>query len=114
MPTQEEVFASIVQSVRTGAGMDLDADAVAALRVRYFEWIEKAGEKEGKPFPTPLDVWEQVEGANLRRQFERIGRQAAAKSRARNKSQVSEVETLDEALIVEADSDCPWCRPPGG
>ena len=114
MATQDDVFKSLVQSVRKGAGMDLGEEAVKALRERYFAWIVNPGEKEGKTFGTPLDVWEQVEGANLQRQFERIGRQAAAKSRARNKSQVSEVETLDEALIVEADSDCPWCRPPGG
>ncbi len=113
MPTQEEVFTSLVQCVRRGAGMDLGDDAVAALRTRYLTWIVTPGEKDGRKFATPQEVWERDEGRRLQAEFERIGRRAAEKTKEKKGAKVGDSETREEALAVEADGDCPWCKPPG-
>jgi hypothetical protein len=113
-PTQDDVFKSIVQSVTTGAaGMALDAGAVDDLRARYYDWIVEPGEKDGKEYPTPQEVWEQDEGKQLRGQFERIGRQAAERCKTMGLSTVGAKETDEAAAAVEADDGnrCPWCRP---
>ena len=95
--------------------MDLGDEAVAVLRRRYFAWIVTPGKgKDGKDVESPQQVWADEDGHRLQRQFERIGRQAAMKALDKNKRTVSEVETLEEAKVIESDSDCPWCRPPGG
>ncbi len=114
IPSQDEVFKSIVQCVTRGAsGMELEADAVESLRTRYYGWIIKPGNKDGKEYPTPQDVWEHAEGAMLQVQFERIGRQAAERCKTLGMSNVSAKETEQEAAAVEADDEnrCPWCTP---
>jgi hypothetical protein len=111
MPTQIEVLSSIIASVATGAaGKTLDLSAVLALTNRYFGWIVTPGENEnGQPVePTPQQVWDGSEGAMLRTKFEDIGILAAEEAPS---STVSETEIDSASDQVEAESDCPWCRP---
>lgn len=112
MPTQQEVFDSIVSEVKAGAesaGKELEQSAVDALTRRYFGWIVKPGiNKEGKPVETPQEVWDGPRGAELREKFQAIGRLAAQQS-APDKGVDSE-KAGGAADQVEADSDCPWCR----
>jgi len=115
MPTQTEVFDSIVASAKTGAdseGVNLDESAIAALNLRYWAWIVTPGSDElGLPVePTPQELWDTAQGAVLRRRFEEIGRLAAQQAIASGKSEVDGVETAGASQRVESDSDCPWCR----
>jgi hypothetical protein len=103
MATQQKVFDGIVQSVRKGSdmelGMELGEEAVAALRTRYFNWIVRPGDPA--PTLTPQEVWDQEKGEMLRQQFERIGRRAAKKSKAKNKLKVGGAEIKEAASAVE-------------
>ncbi|HEX9668241.1 MAG TPA: hypothetical protein VGC93_02045 [Thermoanaerobaculia bacterium] len=110
MPTQIEVFASIVTSVATGAvGKLLDTSAVLALTTRYFMWIVTPGKNQsGQPVePTPQAVWDGQDGAMLRTKFEGIGILAAQQAPS---STISGTEIGSASQQVEDDSDCPWCR----
>ncbi|HEX9668801.1 MAG TPA: hypothetical protein VGC93_04890 [Thermoanaerobaculia bacterium] len=112
MPTQDEVFASIISAVEAGAkseDKELEQSARDALTERYFGWIVKPGKtKEGKPVETPQEVWDGPPGALLREKFEAIGRRAAQESAPDQK--VGGERTRGAADRVQADSDCPWCR----
>src|SRR5918992_82914 len=110
MPTQDEVFASIISSVEAGAksaDKELEQEARDAIRKRYFDWIVEPGKNtEGKPVePTPQDVWDKPEGAMLREKFEEIGRRAA-----QGDGKVDDSRTDSAALGVQGENDCPWCR----
>lgn len=111
MPTQIEVLSSLTNSVATGAASKtLDLSAVLALTNRYFVWIVTPGKDgSGQPVePTPLQVWGGSEGALLRAKFEDIGILAAQEAPS---STISGTEIDSASQQVEADSDCPWCRP---
>lgn len=113
MPTQEEVFASIISAVEAGAkseDKELEQDARDAIRTRYFEWIVQPGKNTaGDPVEkTPQEVWDGPEGAMLREKFEEIGRRAA--KAAGDDGKVDDAQTNSAALGVEGDNDCPWCR----
>ena len=112
MPTQQEVFDSIVSEVKAGAtsaGKELEQSAVDAITKRYFGWIVTPGKtKEGKPVETPQQVWDGQPGAELREKFQAIGRLAA--QQAPPGKGVDSEKAGGAADRVEADSDCPWCR----
>ena len=111
MPTQIEVLSSLINSVATGAaGKTLDLSAVLALTNRYFVWIVTPGKDEsGQPVePTPLQVWNGAQGAMLRTKFEDIGILAAQEA---SSNTIGGTEVVSASQQVEADSDCPWCRP---
>ena len=113
MPTQDEVFASIISAVEAGAkseDKELEQSARDALTERYFGWIlEKGKNKDLEPVePTPQDVWDGPEGALLRGKFEEIGRRAAQEAGADGK--VDGERATGAADRVQDDSDCPWCR----
>lgn len=111
MPTQDEIFKKICNLVKEGAAdMPLGPDVEGTLSGRYFAWIVTPGKnKDGSAAPTPQEVWEQKQGADLRGKFKEIGKKAGKKSKDKGKDTVGGKETLEEALVVEADSDCPWC-----
>lgn len=115
MPTQQEVFDSIVQSARAGAasaGGELAESAVEALKSRYFDWIVTPGRDEnGKETQTPQEVWDGASGEMLRGKFRDIGRLAAQDASAQHKQQADGVDVDAAADRVEADSMCDWCRP---
>ena len=115
MPTQQEVFDSIVSSVEAGAKSadnELEPDVVAALTKRYFGWIVKAGKnKKKEPVEkTPQEVWDGPEGELLRGKFREIGRRAAEEAKTKGEGKVSAGRTGGAADQVELESDCPWCR----
>jgi hypothetical protein len=115
MPTQDQIFEQICTLVEQGASPTAcGPEFRAALRARYFAWIVKPGKKKnGDPSPSPQEVWEQHEGSGLRKKFEKIGEKAGKKAKDKNKTVQAE-ETDTSSLEVEGESDCDWCRPPGG
>jgi len=112
MPTQDEVFASIISSVEAGAKSEekeLKESARDAIRKRYFDWIVEPGKNQQlEPVePTPQDVWDEPQGAMFRSKFEEIGWLAAQES-VSGEVAGEEINTASER--IESDSDCPWCR----
>lgn len=110
MPTQDEVFASIISAVEAGAksqDKELEDSARDAIRKRYFDWIVQPGKNADlEPVePTPQEVWDGPQGAMLREKFEEIGRRAA-----QDAGKVDDARTDSAALGVQGDNDCPWCR----
>jgi hypothetical protein len=113
MPTQDEVFASIISAVEAGAkseDKELEQSARDAIKARYFDWIVEPGKNTaGEPVEkTPQEVWDGPEGAMLRQKFEEIGRLAAQEAGGDGK--VGGAQTNNAAERVQDDSDCPWCR----
>jgi hypothetical protein len=115
MPTQQEVFDSIVSSVEAGAknaGKELEPEVLAALTKRYRGWIVAPGKNEKKEpvEKTPQEVWDGPEGELLRGKFKEIGRLAAEAAKTAGEGKVSAGRTDGAADKVETESDCPWCR----
>jgi len=108
--TQEEIMQQIIQLVREGAeGTTLSAEAEAALRGRYFDWIVK--KKDGVP-TKPIEIWEQKEGKDIQKQIKKIGQAAAKKAKDQGKNKIDGGDAKLAYTEVEDTSPCPHCPAP--
>jgi hypothetical protein len=114
MPTQDEVFESIVKHVLTGAGMTAGSQVTRVLRRLYYDWIVTPGKgDDGGDAPTPQQVWTSAEGDDLRGKFKEIGQRAGSRAASRPSATFEHDDVVVSAFAVEDDSKCPWCRPWG-
>ncbi len=110
--TKDEIFEEICTLVEAGAAPTACAPEVRdMLHARYFAWIDtvQAGNSQ-----SPMDVWGQGAGAQLKQKFREIGQAAAKKSKENKKDKVDSTEGTTAYRQVEAESDCPFCPPPEG
>jgi predicted Zn-ribbon and HTH transcriptional regulator len=109
MPNQDEIMLHILKLVGEGAEMALPSPVEAALRTRYYGWIDK--KKDNVP-TKPKEIWEAREGHAIHGRLREVGRQLKKKHA---QLLLSEKEVKICCFEVESTSECPHCPndPPG-